>query len=34
MIDEEPVVPPQTTTLPTLPGVYWYRPVGLLYPCG
>lgn len=29
MIDEQPVVPPQITTLPTLPGVYWYRPVGL-----
>ena len=29
MIDEEPVVPPETTTLPTHPGVYWYRPVGL-----
>jgi len=29
MIDEEPVVPPETTTLPTHPGVSWYRPVGL-----
>ena len=29
MIDEEPVLPPQTTTIPTHPGVYWYRPVGL-----
>ena len=22
-------MPPETTTIPTLPGVYWYRPVGL-----
>jgi hypothetical protein len=30
MINEEPVLPLETATIPTHPGVYWYRPVGLL----
>ena len=29
MIDEEPVLPLQTSIFPTQPGAYWYQPVGL-----
>ena len=31
MIDEEPVLAPQTTIFPTQPGTYWYQPVGLAH---